>query len=139
MRSLVGLAGRLIGMLSGLLAPPALDAASGDLAIGAWLSGGALGAVCATAFAPLARSAASAVPAAVAAVHLPRFISFSFDVACRRSTGGFGHTCLASSRPCSGGAIAGAMNRPLTCGRARHDGSRRQFPASALHAAGSSA
>ncbi|MGF6856009.1 hypothetical protein OKW29_004920 [Paraburkholderia sp. CI3] len=91
MWSLVGFAGRLIGMLSGLLELPAPDAASGGLAIGAWLSGGALGAVCATALAPLAKSAASAAAVAVNVARLPRFMSFSFDVACRLQTRGCVH------------------------------------------------
>jgi hypothetical protein len=98
MRSLVGFAGRLIGMLSGLLEPPAPDAASGGLAIGAWLSGGALDAVCATALAPLASSAASAAAVAVNVAQLPRFMSFSFDVARLLKTRGCVHVYLVAGR-----------------------------------------
>jgi hypothetical protein len=75
--SWVGLRGRLIGILSGLLDPPEPEAASGGLAIGAWLSRGTPGAVCANALAPLASSAASAMLAAVDVGRVLCFMLFS--------------------------------------------------------------
>jgi uncharacterized membrane protein (DUF4010 family) len=76
---LVGLRGRLIGMLSGLLEPPEPEAASGGFIIGALLSCGTGFAVCANAAAPLAAATASAMRA-VSVVHLRRFIWSSFVV-----------------------------------------------------------
>jgi hypothetical protein len=76
--SLVGLRGRLIGMLSGLLEPPEPEADSGGFTIDALLSCGAVFAVCASAAAPLvAASASASAMLSARVVRLLRFIGSS--------------------------------------------------------------